>query len=185
MVIQGRGRPPAAPRWEATAMLERGATTGSGRASWWRGLDPAEARALRRAGRLMAILIALGAPWQSWRSGSSPRRVPGPSPGPPWRSGSSPRRVPGRRPGLRRGGRSPLGRELFAREWLPHDPRCHGGDGLGPVYNETSCLACHGQAAPGGGGPEDKNVEILSMNVATIGRQPETMAIRMNFGPSR
>ena len=36
---------------------------------------------------------------------------------------------------------------------------------------------------PGGGGPEDKNVEILSMNVATIGRQPETMAICMNFAP--
>jgi CxxC motif-containing protein (DUF1111 family) len=65
----------------------------------------------------------------------------------------------------------PSGRELFARQWLPHDPRSHGGDGLGPVYNETSCLACHGQAAPGGGGAEDKNVEILTMNLGTIGRQ--------------
>ena len=25
-----------------------------------------------------------------------------------------------------------LGRELFARTWRPDDPRCHGGDGLGP-----------------------------------------------------
>src|SRR5690242_1118051 len=33
-----------------------------------------------------------------------------------------------------------LGAELFARSWLPDDPRCHGGDGLGPVYNASSCL---------------------------------------------
>jgi hypothetical protein len=29
-----------------------------------------------------------------------------------------------------------LGEELFNREWTPNDPRCHGGDGLGPVYNK-------------------------------------------------
>jgi hypothetical protein len=39
-----------------------------------------------------------------------------------------------------------LGQELFTRDWEPNDPRCHGGDGLGPVYNETSCVACHGLA---------------------------------------
>ena len=46
-----------------------------------------------------------------------------------------------------------LGLELFTRQWKPNDPRCHGGDGLGPVYNETSCVACHGQGGPGGAGP--------------------------------
>ncbi len=46
-----------------------------------------------------------------------------------------------------------LGEELFEREWKPNDPRCHGGDGLGPMYNETSCVACHGQGSPGGAGP--------------------------------
>ena len=35
-----------------------------------------------------------------------------------------------------------LGQDLFLREWKPNDRGCHGGDGLGPVYNETSCLAC-------------------------------------------
>ncbi|MGZ6870150.1 MAG: hypothetical protein ACXVHI_07595 [Frankiaceae bacterium] len=45
-----------------------------------------------------------------------------------------------------------LGRELFAREWVPNDSRSHGGDGLGPVYNDRSCLACHHQGGPGGGG---------------------------------
>jgi CxxC motif-containing protein (DUF1111 family) len=55
-----------------------------------------------------------------------------------------------------------LGRELFLREWEPNDPRCHGGDGLGPVYNETSCVACHGEGGPGGAGPAGMNVEVIS-----------------------
>src|SRR5689334_15889255 len=33
---------------------------------------------------------------------------------------------------------SAIGAELFAREWLPEDSKGPGGDGLGPVYNETS-----------------------------------------------
>ncbi len=55
-----------------------------------------------------------------------------------------------------------LGRELFARRWIPDDPRCHGGDGLGPVYNATSCADCHNQGGPGGGGPLDRNVELAA-----------------------
>ena len=54
------------------------------------------------------------------------------------------------------------GKRLFARVWEPNDPRAHGGDGLGPVYNERSCVACHAQGGVGGAGPNDKNVEILS-----------------------
>ncbi len=46
-----------------------------------------------------------------------------------------------------------LGQELFARTWRPDDPRCHGGDGLGPVYNAASCLDCHSLGGPGGAGP--------------------------------
>ena len=57
--------------------------------------------------------------------------------------------------------RSPGG-ELFARKWLPDDPRCHGGDGLGPVYNAASCLDCHYLGAPGGAGPADRNVELAT-----------------------
>ena len=55
-----------------------------------------------------------------------------------------------------------LGRELFARTWRPDDPRCHGGDGLGPVYNATSCVDCHNQGGPGGGGPADRNVQLVT-----------------------
>jgi CxxC motif-containing protein (DUF1111 family) len=54
------------------------------------------------------------------------------------------------------------GRELFLREWTPGDSRSHGGDGLGPVYNDTSCVACHNAGGTGGGGPKSKNVDILS-----------------------
>ncbi len=54
------------------------------------------------------------------------------------------------------------GAVLFAKEWVPYDPMSHGGDGLGPVYNESSCVACHGLGAPGGAGPASKNVVLVS-----------------------
>jgi CxxC motif-containing protein (DUF1111 family) len=47
---------------------------------------------------------------------------------------------------------------LFRHDWQPNDPLCSGGDGLGPVFNATSCVACHNQAGPGGGGGLDHNV---------------------------
>ena len=54
------------------------------------------------------------------------------------------------------------GRELFTREWVPGDPRSHGGDGLGPMYNESSCVGCHNQGGAGGAGPASKNVDIVT-----------------------
>ena len=56
-----------------------------------------------------------------------------------------------------------LGRDLFDRRWRPDDPRCHGGDGLGPVFNATSCLDCHRQGGPGGGGPSRTNAVLVSV----------------------
>lgn len=44
------------------------------------------------------------------------------------------------------------GAELFARDWEPGDAKGTGGDGLGPLYNETSCVACHFQGGTGGAG---------------------------------
>ncbi len=49
------------------------------------------------------------------------------------------------------------GRTLFEHEWQPHDTLA-GGDGLGPVFNERSCVACHFQGGVGGGGGNDQNV---------------------------
>src|SRR5207249_1199280 len=54
------------------------------------------------------------------------------------------------------------GKELFLREWISGDPRSHGGDGLGPVFNDSSCVACHNQGGPGGGGAASNNVDIIS-----------------------
>jgi len=54
------------------------------------------------------------------------------------------------------------GRTLFQREWKPNDIRCHNGDGLGPVYNEVSCVACHNLGGSGGGGSNRKNAEIVT-----------------------
>lgn len=51
-----------------------------------------------------------------------------------------------------------LGHRLFTHEWQPHDPLAHGGDGLGPVFNARSCVACHFQGGTGGGGPNEHNV---------------------------
>jgi CxxC motif-containing protein (DUF1111 family) len=56
------------------------------------------------------------------------------------------------------------GRRLFCREWLPGGSRPVDapGDGLGPVYNESSCVACHYQGGPGGSGPRNANVQMLT-----------------------
>jgi CxxC motif-containing protein (DUF1111 family) len=54
------------------------------------------------------------------------------------------------------------GRELFLREWTPGDSRSHHGDGLGPVFNDSSCVACHNAGGSGGGGPSSKNVDIVT-----------------------
>ncbi|TXT36372.1 MAG: thiol oxidoreductase [Planctomycetota bacterium] len=68
------------------------------------------------------------------------------------------------------------GREIFLREWLPNDPRSHGGDGLGPVFNETSCVACHNQGGVGGSGSEGKNVNVIS--ALRLPNQAELQAIQ-------
>jgi CxxC motif-containing protein (DUF1111 family) len=49
------------------------------------------------------------------------------------------------------------GEELFVHQWVANDPRAHG-DGLGPVFNATSCVACHFQGGIGGGGGVAQNV---------------------------
>jgi CxxC motif-containing protein (DUF1111 family) len=54
------------------------------------------------------------------------------------------------------------GRELFARDWVTRDRRSRGGDGLGPVYNERSCLGCHHRGGPGGAAGPDRNIEIIT-----------------------
>ncbi len=59
------------------------------------------------------------------------------------------------------------GSELFVRQWVPGDRRSHGGDGLGPVYNDRSCAGCHHQGGTGGAGSADKNIEIITPTPAS------------------
>ena len=63
------------------------------------------------------------------------------------------------------------GRELFTREWLPNDKRSHAGDGLGPVFNARSCVACHNRGGIGGAGPKGSNATIVSafVDLSTFG----------------
>lgn len=65
-------------------------------------------------------------------------------------------------PGFRRQALDPqmvqAGQTLFEHEWTPNDPLSPGGDGLGPVCNAASCVACHNQGGPGGGGDLTHNV---------------------------
>src|SRR5262249_3248222 len=116
-----------------------------------------------------------GAPWPAQDRGMPP--AAGPPEAPRWLARAADRR-PGAsvllagRPGPARpapgaadppaGDARALGRELFVRPGRASDPRCQGGAGLGPVYNATSCLDCHNQGGPGGGGPVDRNVELAT-----------------------
>ena len=52
------------------------------------------------------------------------------------------------------------GLALFEHEWEPHDPLAQG-DGLGPVFNASSCVACHFQGGVGGGGTNEHNVQAF------------------------
>ncbi|NQV25179.1 MAG: c-type cytochrome [Rhodopirellula sp.] len=55
------------------------------------------------------------------------------------------------------------GRELFIHAWTPNDPLSGDGDGLGPVFNANSCVACHLQGGTGGAGENKHNVRAFSV----------------------
>jgi CxxC motif-containing protein (DUF1111 family) len=55
------------------------------------------------------------------------------------------------------------GREVFEHEWEPNDALANGGDGVGPVYNARSCVACHFQGGVGGGGDNAHNVRAFEV----------------------
>jgi mono/diheme cytochrome c family protein len=71
------------------------------------------------------------------------------------------------------------GRELFEHEWSPNDPLAQG-DGLGPVFNAKSCVACHFQGGVGGGG--DLGHNIHNYDVAPTARDPQTHSGTIHVG---
>jgi CxxC motif-containing protein (DUF1111 family) len=64
------------------------------------------------------------------------------------------------------------GQKLFMHEWTPRDPLAGGGDGLGPVFNATSCVACHNQGGVGGGGGLNHNVTTFMVRAERPGEKP-------------
>ncbi len=75
------------------------------------------------------------------------------------------------------------GEVLFLHDWQAGDSLSPGGDGLGPVFNATSCVACHHQGGTGGSGGVEHNVTNFVV-------QPETPcsasgAMRAPVAPSR
>lgn len=54
------------------------------------------------------------------------------------------------------------GKELFTHVWTPNDPLA-GGDGVGPVFNAASCVACHFQGGLGGSGGIKENVTTYQL----------------------
>jgi CxxC motif-containing protein (DUF1111 family) len=74
------------------------------------------------------------------------------------------------------------GQTLFLHEWKANDPLANGGDGLGPVYNAKSCVACHNQHGPGGAGGLQHNVTTFAFTSASIGGNPQIPTIPAREG---
>lgn len=55
------------------------------------------------------------------------------------------------------------GKMLFTHDWTPNDSLSPNGDGLGPVFNATSCVACHSQGGLGGSGGLEHNVTMFTI----------------------
>lgn len=64
------------------------------------------------------------------------------------------------------------GHELFEHVWTAGDPLAAGGDGLGPVFNASSCVACHRQGGMGGGGTQENNVTTFTIRPVVAGQSP-------------
>jgi CxxC motif-containing protein (DUF1111 family) len=64
------------------------------------------------------------------------------------------------------------GQKLFMHDWTVRDPLAGGGDGLGPVFNASSCVACHHQGAAGGGGGLNHNVTVFTVRAEKPGEKP-------------
>ena len=66
------------------------------------------------------------------------------------------------------------GKQLFNHEWQPRTPGNGFGDGLGPLFNERSCAACHRLGGLGGAGPAANNVQLIVAQRLPAGDHWET-----------
>jgi CxxC motif-containing protein (DUF1111 family) len=56
-----------------------------------------------------------------------------------------------------------LGRQLFVHKWVVNDPLSPEGDGLGPLHNADSCVACHNLGATAGAGSAEHDVVLMTL----------------------
>jgi CxxC motif-containing protein (DUF1111 family) len=92
-------------------------------------------------------------------------------------SWSGPRRVPVDAAEAR------AGQDLFEHEWTVNDPLAPQGDGLGPVFNATSCVACHHQGAVGGSGGVEHNVTTFTIRPNRADEKPREGVIHAHAVP--
>src|SRR5438067_4857567 len=64
------------------------------------------------------------------------------------------------------------GQTLFTHVWKANDPLANGGDGLGPVFNAASCVACHHKGGLGGSGGLEHNVTTFVVKPLNKGDTP-------------
>lgn len=64
------------------------------------------------------------------------------------------------------------GKALFEHEWSVKDPLCGEGDGLGPVFNARSCVACHFQSGVGGASGNATNVTAFEVKTEAENAPP-------------
>jgi CxxC motif-containing protein (DUF1111 family) len=62
------------------------------------------------------------------------------------------------------------GKTLFTHEFRAKDPLCGDGDGLGPVFNAKSCVACHELGGLGGSGGLKHNVTVFFRPASGLGK---------------
>ena len=63
------------------------------------------------------------------------------------------------------------GSRLFLTDWSSVNRSGLDGDGLGPMFNERSCVACHEQGGPGGAG--GNRVDVLILTDISSTRKPD------------
>jgi CxxC motif-containing protein (DUF1111 family) len=73
-----------------------------------------------------------------------------------------------------------LGKQLFERNWTAGNPSI-GSDGLGPLFNARSCVACHHQGGVGGGGDSRFNAKTIGIETMSIvgGRVTDDVVAQM------
>lgn len=61
-----------------------------------------------------------------------------------------------------------VGRQLFEQNWSQRNPALMGSDGLGPLFNGSSCATCHRQGGIGGAGEAEFNAKSISIETMQI-----------------